>query len=113
MVATGNHSFLDSRAMRVFVSSTFRDLYEEREQLEKVVFPQIKTLCAKRAVTFTSIDLRSGISEKDISAGELLPICFAAIDHCRPFFIGILANRYGSIPEVTDEMLDQHVWMKP
>ncbi len=113
MTETRDNRFSDSGVMRVFVSSTFRDLYEEREQLEKVIFPQIKKLCARRAVAFTSIDLRSGISEKDISAGELLPICFAAIDHCRPFFIGILANRYGSIPEVTDEMLDQHVWMKP
>jgi hypothetical protein len=106
-------NFLDSRVIRVFVSSTFRDLHDEREQLEKIVFPQIKKLCAKRAVTFVSIDLRSGISEKRISAGELLPICFAEIDRCRPFFIGILADRYGSIPNITAEVLHQHHWIKP
>ena len=33
---------MDDRAIRVFVSSTFRDMQAEREELVKRVFPQIR-----------------------------------------------------------------------
>ena len=40
------------RAIRVFVSSTFRDMRAEREELVGRVFPAIRRLCASRGVTF-------------------------------------------------------------
>jgi hypothetical protein len=38
----------DARTIRVFVSSTFRDMFAEREELVKRVFPQLRKLCEQR-----------------------------------------------------------------
>jgi len=46
-----------SSELRVFISSTFRDLQEEREHLVKKIFPEIRALCRQRGVAFTGIDL--------------------------------------------------------
>lgn len=40
------------REIRVFVSSTFRDMREEREELVKRVFPQLRKLCEERGVVW-------------------------------------------------------------
>jgi hypothetical protein len=36
------------RQIRVFVSSTFRDMQAERDYLVKFIFPQLRKLCAQR-----------------------------------------------------------------
>ena len=41
-----------ARVIRVFVSSTFRDMVEEREQLAKHVFPALRKLCESRGVVW-------------------------------------------------------------
>jgi len=41
---------LTPRVIRVFVSSTFRDMKEERDHLVKFVFPQLRNLCEHRGV---------------------------------------------------------------
>jgi hypothetical protein len=38
---------LASRTFRVFVSSTFSDLKEERNALQKEVFPKLRELCTR------------------------------------------------------------------
>lgn len=38
---------MEERAIRVFVSSTFRDVQAEREELVKRVFPRIRRLGAR------------------------------------------------------------------
>jgi hypothetical protein len=53
----------DSRQIRVFISSTFRDMQNERELLVKEVFPELRRVCDERFVTFTEVDLRWGIDE--------------------------------------------------
>ena len=50
-------------------------------------------------MSFFSVDLRWGITEEDQLKGQVLPICLREIDKCRPFFIGILGSRYGSVME--------------
>ena len=110
---SAHNDYQDSRIVRVFVSSTFRDLNDEREELVKITFPRIEKICAERDVTFVGIDLRSGIPEKLIADGDLLPICLAEIDRSRPFFIGVLADRYGSISEPSAATLERYPWLKP
>jgi hypothetical protein len=39
------------RVIRVFVSSTFRDMQEERDVLVKQIFPQLRKLCESRAAS--------------------------------------------------------------
>lgn len=80
------------RVIRVFISSTFRDMFAEREELVKYVFPQLRKLCEQRSVTCSEIDLRWGIPNEETAEGKVLPICLREIQRCRPYFIGLLGN---------------------
>ena len=93
------------REIRVFISSTFRDMQEERELLVKRVFPELRSICAKRFVTFTEVDLRWGITEE----GKVLPLCLAEIEHCRRHFIGLLGERCGWVPEEAARNQTRHL----
>lgn len=46
------------RAIRLFLSSTFRDMQTERDELVKHTFPELKQMCAARGIFFSEIDLR-------------------------------------------------------
>ena len=69
-----------SNELRLFVSSTFRDLMPEREQLVKKIFPRIRKECRERGVEFTEIDLRWGITEEESRTGRTVRICLEEID---------------------------------
>jgi hypothetical protein len=91
----------DSREIRVFLSSTFRDMDAERSHLVKTVFPRIRATCHERLVGFTEIDLRWGVTEEESRNGATVEICLKEIERCRdfpPFFIGFLGERYGWVP---------------
>ncbi|MBN1460181.1 MAG: DUF4062 domain-containing protein [Armatimonadetes bacterium] len=100
------------RSIRVFVSSTFRDMVAERDELATHAWPSLRALCEDRAVTFTDIDLRWGITREQAERGEVLPICFAEIDASRPYFVGILGERYGWVPEeIPEHLVEQMPWL--
>jgi tetratricopeptide (TPR) repeat protein len=101
------------RAIRVFVSSTFRDMQAEREELVKRVFPQIRRRCEQRGVGWSEVDLRWGVTDEQKAEGAVLPICLAEIDRSRPFFLGLLGQRYGWVPEeLPDQLADQLPWLR-
>lgn len=91
-------SNIKKRVIKVFISSTFRDMHSERDHLNKFVFPRIHEYCNSRKIEFYPIDLRWGIQEKDSKNGLVMSACLEQIDDSRPFFIGILGSRYGWIP---------------
>ena len=99
--------------IRVFLSSTFADMDKERSYFNEVLVPKLSRMCSERGVSFFSVDLRWGITEEEQIDGKVLPICLSEIDKCRPYFIGILGNRYGSILEtVPDKISDMIPWLK-
>src|SRR6187402_391338 len=103
--------------LRVFISSTFHDLQAEREYLVKKVFPEIRQLCRKHGVEFTEIDLRWGLTEEEAAHGKIIRTCLEEIDRCRPYFIGIIANRYGWSPQFHDiqkdsELINHYPWIE-
>ncbi|MCJ7754546.1 MAG: DUF4062 domain-containing protein, partial [Thermoanaerobaculales bacterium] len=101
------------RVLRVFVSSTFRDMAAERDELVKWVFPQVRKLCDERGVTWGEVDLRWGITDEQQAEGRVLPVCLAEIERCRPYFIGLLGQRYGSLPEeIPAGLLEQEPWLQ-
>ncbi len=92
-----------NRTFRVFVSSTFSDLKEERDALQKRVFPRLRELCMQHGCRFQSIDLRWGVREEASYDQQTLKICIEEIKRCqrtrlKPNFIVLLVNRYGWRP---------------
>jgi tetratricopeptide (TPR) repeat protein len=100
------------RSIRVFISSTFRDMQAERDELTKFIFPRLRKLCEQRGVTWGYVDLRWGITDEQTAEGKVLPICLNTIHRCRPYFIGILGERYGWIPdEIPQELIKDEPWL--
>lgn len=101
-------NLIENRHIRVFISSTFRDMQDERDYLMKRTFPKLRKLAAERDVTLTELDLRWGITEEESKSGRVVEICLKEIENSIPFFIGIVGNRYGWTPQ--KEELDQNVF---
>lgn len=105
----------NSRSVRIFLSSTFRDFGEERDLLVKRVFPALRARLKDRFVELVDVDLRWGITGEEAERGEVLPICLAEIDRARPYFICMLGERYGWIPPpegYASDLLEQQPWLK-
>jgi nephrocystin-3 len=101
------------RQIRVFISSTFRDMQAERDYLVKFIFPQLRKLCESRGVTWGEVDLRWGVTDEQAAEGKVLPICLEEIKRCRPYFIGLLGDRYGWVPDsIPAELLEREPWLK-
>ncbi|XP_053394800.1 uncharacterized protein LOC123525710 isoform X2 [Mercenaria mercenaria] len=96
------------REIRVFVSSTFRDFSNEREEIIKKAFREINRLCSDRGVFFTYVDLRWGITSEQTDDGKTIAICLQEIDRCRPYFICLMGDRFGwsQKSDKKDEVLD-------
>ena len=62
----------ESREIRVFLSSTFRDFMEERELLAKQVFSKLNRRARKRAVEWEDADLRCGVVLEQADVYHLL-----------------------------------------
>ena len=101
--STGN------REIRIFLSSTFSDMHEERNYLTKKIFPRIREICERREVRFTVLDLRWGITEEESRTGKVIEICMDEIKRTKPFFIGLLGGRYGWIPTEKETELNRHL----
>lgn len=93
---------IKNREIRVFLSSTFRDMQFERDYLIKNIFPQIRQACRERLVEFTEIDLRWGVTKEEAEQGKVVRICLEEIDRCRPYFLGFMGERYGWAPSDGD-----------
>lgn len=92
-----------SRTFRIFVSSTFSDLKQERDALQREVFPRLRELCLQHGARFQAIDLRWGVSEEAALDQSTMMICLEEIRRCqrttpRPNFIVLLGDRYGWRP---------------
>jgi len=88
---------------RVFVSSAFSDLKEERNALQEHTFPKLREYCQQHGARFQAIDLRWGVSEEAALDQQTMNICFQELTPCqemspRPKFIVLLGDRYGWRP---------------
>ncbi|MBY0526558.1 MAG: DUF4062 domain-containing protein [Gemmataceae bacterium] len=93
------------RTVRVFLSSTFRDMHAERDHLIKVTFPSLREKLLPFRVELYDIDLRWGITEDEAKNEKVIGLCLDQVDECRPFFLAFLGHRYGWVPgQVPDEI---------
>jgi hypothetical protein len=91
------------KTFRIFVSSTFSDLIQERNALQENVFPRLRDLCRPYGCRFQAIDLRWGVREEAGLDQQAMRICLGEIERCqkitpRPNFILLLGERYGWRP---------------
>jgi len=101
------------KTVRVFISSTFRDMHAERDWLVKRVFPALRERLEKYRIHLVDIDLRWGITEEEAQKDQVLDLCLSQIDECRPFFIGILGERYGWVPSsFSGEAASKYGWVQ-
>ena len=63
------------KTVRVFISSTFRDMHAERDHLVKVTFPRLRQWCEDRRLHLVDIDLRWGVTEADAKNGKAIGNC--------------------------------------
>ena len=94
-----------TRTFRVFVSSTFEDLKEERNALAAPggPFEALQKLCQANGARFQAIDLRWGVREEAAHDQKTMEICLGEIERCqrtgiKPNFIILLGDRYGWRP---------------
>ncbi len=85
------------KTVRIFISSTFRDMHAERDYLNRFVFPELRSRCQKQGIEFVGLDLRWGVTEEEVEQHGALESCLNEIKKCN-FFISLLGDRYGWIP---------------
>eukprot|EP00002_Diphylleia_rotans_P034389 TRINITY_DN7378_c0_g1_i1.p1 TRINITY_DN7378_c0_g1~~TRINITY_DN7378_c0_g1_i1.p1 ORF type:complete len:1864 (-),score=413.33 TRINITY_DN7378_c0_g1_i1:109-5700(-) len=82
------------REMRIFISSPFKDMHVERDQIVKFAIPKLKSLCNKRDVLLTVVDLRWGVTEVQAKQSTMLLMCLREVEKCN-VFVGLYGERYG------------------
>lgn len=80
--------------IRVFISSTFRDMQAERDHLVRFVFPRLREELANRRIRLVDVDLRWGVTADQ----DAFDLCMREIEHCHPRFLCMLGGRYGWVP---------------
>jgi WD40 repeat protein len=92
------------KTVRVFISSTFRDMHAERDHLVTVVFPELRERAEQLGLEFFDVDLRWGVPEKnaDGEKANSWEYCKKWIDRVEPFFVSLLGQRYGYVPKPQD-----------
>jgi telomerase protein component 1 len=80
------------QTVRVFISSTFRDMHAERDHLVRVVFPALRER-PPHLIYLDDIDLRWGVTREQADRDMALDLCLDQIDRSRPFLIGVLGER--------------------
>lgn len=97
--------------IRFFISSTFVDMVDERNELRSII-KELSEEYAKEGWTIEAVDLRWGISSKEALDNKTMTICLDEISNCqmispRPNFIMLIGERYGWVP--LPEIIPQNV----
>lgn len=90
---------IKKQELRIFLSSTFRDFQWERNGLFNQVFPGVRQIARQRGVELTVIDLRWGLTDEQAQLGCAVQECLGEVENCLPYFIGLLGERYGWVPD--------------
>jgi len=83
------------KTIRVFISSTFKDMQAERDHLVRYVFPKLREELLTYRIHLIDVDLRWGVTSDQDATG----VCREMIDECHPRFLCILGGRYGWVPD--------------
>lgn len=90
-------------------------MVEDRDELMSHAWPELRRFCRERQVELVEVDLRWGISEEQSTRKETLRLCLDEIRACRPYFVGLLGERYGWTPgddAFTADLCEEQPWLK-
>lgn len=109
------NQLIEKRQVRIFLSSTFTDMKEERIALMKS-FEMLRVKANKRNVDLCVVDLRWGVTEEESRNGKTISVCLSEIERSYPFFIGMLGNHYGtplnvSILKKNPDLQERYPWL--
>uniref|UniRef100_A0A8C1DJR2 TROVE domain-containing protein n=1 Tax=Cyprinus carpio carpio TaxID=630221 RepID=A0A8C1DJR2_CYPCA len=97
------------KGVRVFISSTFRDMHAERDVLVRSVFPELRRRAAAHYLYLQEVELHWGVTEEE--SNRAVELCLSEV--CRSqLLLGILGERYGLVPpRPTLRELPQYSWL--
>lgn len=99
--------FQNKRNIRIFISSTFEDMGVERSELAKT-FRELSIKARSYNVSLHAIDLRWGIRPGE----SVVELCLNEIENSQPFFLGIIGERYGSVPSIKEYNENKNLQVK-
>lgn len=79
------------RVVKIFFSSPFGGMEEEREELTKRYFPSVRHLCNSYGLQFAAVDMRWGITAESSDKAQVISICLREIDRS-DMFIGFFGQ---------------------
>ncbi|XP_033756367.1 uncharacterized protein LOC117339097 [Pecten maximus] len=94
---------LESSIIRVFSSSTFTDMTEERNYLLKKSFPKIRDYCFTMGLTFQIVDMRWGVRDEASIDHTTNEVVLGEVEKSKrisrgPYMLAFLGDKYGSRP---------------
>ena len=64
-------------------------------------------------VNWVEVDLRWGITSEEAAEGKVIRLVLEEVRRCKPFFIGILGERYGWVPDsLPVELIEIYPWIR-
>src|SRR5215470_17911878 len=84
--------------LRLFLSSTFRDMQIERNILARSVLPRRRVMLAAQDIALQEVDLRWGVTRLMSRDGGALTVCLREVADCFPLILGMIGRRVGWLP---------------
>ncbi|KAL8608278.1 hypothetical protein ACOMHN_042145 [Nucella lapillus] len=107
----------EPKTCRIFFSSPFGGMEEEREELTRKYFPRIHHACNSKGVQFVAVDMRWGITSQAAENAQVINICLQEIDRS-DIFVGFFGQRYGwhraddkQLQENFDNAVQKYTWL--
>lgn len=72
-------------------------MHAERDYLNRIVWPELRSRSLRRGVEFVAIDLRWGVTREDAELRGAVAICLEEIERCH-YVVGLVGDRYGWVP---------------
>lgn len=88
--------------IKVFLSSTFREMASEREAIATKVVPEVRKFAKESNEYLEICDLRWGIETKDIN--KVIKCCLNKINHHTDSVVAIIGSQAGTTIPLTDEL---------
>ncbi|KAK3612217.1 hypothetical protein CHS0354_039489 [Potamilus streckersoni] len=103
---------LPKSIVKIFLSSTFSDMREERNMLAREVYPRLQKICAAQDLEFQVVDMRWGVTDDSQNDHSVEKICLLEVENCQkdslgPNFMLITGDRYGFQPIPTELSVDE------